>query len=255
YGQVLLSCATFGDALRQTQRFEALAHDLGRSELQQAGDQAEYRWHSPWAADCPALPLSVLSGIQAFGSWMAQRPLAVQLIALPFAAPPAADAAALAEQLGAPLSFDAPCTAARFDAALLHEPIPSSDPLQLPLLQQHAERLLAQQQAGASTRLAERVQHELAPLLALGEARLDALAERLQMAPRTLQRRLALEGRPFQQLLDATRRELAAQYLRNASLSLTEIAFLLGYAEQSSFSHAHRAWHGCSPQQWRLRQH
>jgi AraC-like DNA-binding protein len=97
------------------------------------------------------------------------------------------------------------------------------------------------------------VADRLPALLAQGEARLDAVALGLSLSPRTLQRRLAAEGRPFQQLLDATRRQLAAQYLRDVSLSLTEVAFLLGYAEQSSFSHAHRAWHGCSPQAWRSR--
>jgi AraC-like DNA-binding protein len=71
------------------------------------------------------------------------------------------------------------------------------------------------------------------------------------LSARTLQRRLAEEGQPFQTLLDATRRELAAQYLRDPALSLTEIAFLLGYAEQSSFTHAFRAWQGQAPQQWR----
>lgn len=248
YGQVLLSCATFGEAIAQTQRFEALAHDLGRSELAVQRDAAQYRWHSPWARDCPALPLSVLAGIQGFARWMAQRPLALRGIDLPFAAPP--DAEALRQALGAPLRFGAELTAAHFDAALLTEPIPSSDPAQLPLLQQHAERLLAQRKS-IDTSTASQVQSALPPLLAQGEARVQAVAARLQLSPRTLQRRLAAEGQAFQQLLDTTRRQLAAQYLRDATLSLTEIAFLLGYAEQSSFSHAHRAWHGCSPLQWR----
>lgn len=254
YGQLLLSCATFGEAIRQTQRFEALAHDLGRSELVRDGRLAEYRWHSPWAAACPALPLSVLAGIQAFGSWMAQRPLGqlgLRGIALPFAAPHEAEA--LQAGLGVPLQFGAPLTAARFDAALLDAPIPSSDPAQQPLLLQHAERRLAARQQALQDGLAGAVQGVLGALLAQGEARVDAVARRLGLSPRTLQRRLAAEGQPFQLLLDGTRRRLAAQYLRDPRLSLTEIAFLLGYAEQSSFSHAHRAWHGCSPQTWRQR--
>lgn len=249
YGHAVLSCPRFDEAIALTQRFEGLAHDLGRSELQLNGDEAQYRWHSPWAAGCPALPLSVLAGIQRFAAWLAQRPLAVRRIALPFAAPPDEVADALAQQLGAPLQFDAPVTAAHFDAALLQEAIPSSDPAQLPLLVRHAEALLAAREAP----LAAQVQALLRTLLAKGESRIEAVAAQLATSPRTLQRRLAGEGQRFQALLDATRRELAAQYLRDPSLSLTEIAFLLGYAEQSSFSHAHRAWHGCTPQAWRLR--
>ncbi|WP_326535436.1 AraC family transcriptional regulator ligand-binding domain-containing protein [Pseudorhodoferax sp.] len=127
YGQVLLSCATFGDALRQTQRFEALAHDLGRSELQVQGELAEYRWLSPWAAGCAALPLSVLAGIQAFGSWMAQRPLAVHGIDLPFAMPAQPEwSERLQQQLARrcasaprtpPRALMPPCSPSRFPAA------------------------------------------------------------------------------------------------------------------------------------------
>ncbi|MDE2401852.1 MAG: helix-turn-helix domain-containing protein [Burkholderiales bacterium] len=52
-------------------------------------------------------------------------------------------------------------------------------------------------------------------------------------------------------MLNSTRIELAKHYLENATLTLTEIAFLLGYQEQSSFSHAFREWTGINPAAWR----
>jgi AraC-like DNA-binding protein len=79
------------------------------------------------------------------------------------------------------------------------------------------------------------------------------VAAQLGLSARTLQRRLGEAGLSFQQLLERTRRELAAQYLAQDAFSLAEVAFLLGYTEQSSFTHAHRAWHGCTPQQARQR--
>jgi AraC-like DNA-binding protein len=258
YGAVVLACPTFGDAVLQTRRFESLAHDLGRSELRVEDGEAEYLWHCPWLALQPGRQVceSVMAGIHAFASWLAQRPLPVHALAFPHPAPEAAVRERIDAHFGLRVRYDAPETSARFDATFLLDPIPSADPALFPLLEQHAAALLAARQralaAGDAPRgLAGEVRRLITERLAHDGARLSDLAAALGLSARTLQRRLAEEGSPFQTLLDSTRRELAAQYLRDASLSLTEIAFLLGYAEQSSFTHAYRGWHGRAPGQGR----
>lgn len=256
YGQVVLASPSFADAFAQTQRFESLAHDLGRSELVVEEGVAHYLWHSPWLAQGAglALPLSVMAGIHGFAQWLHQGPLPLRALALPGPEPAAPAAKRIAEALGLQPRYGAETTCASFDAALLAAPIASHDPALLPLLEAHAARLLAARDRGRSTSgLAESVAQQLRELLPRGDARLEMVAQALGLSPRTLQRRLSELGHPFQQLLDATRRELADAYLRDASLSLTEIAFLLGYSEHSSFTHAHRAWHGESPQARRAR--
>ena len=55
----------------------------------------------------------------------------------------------------------------------------------------------------------------------------------------------------FQQLLDDTRRELACQYLLQLSLSVTEVAYLLGFNDTSNFARAFKRWTGCSPSAFR----
>ena len=70
---------------------------------------------------------------------------------------------------------------------------------------------------------------------------------------RTLHRRLAAEGTSFQRLLDDTRRELAQHYLGQRNLSLADIAYLLGFSDQSSFFRAARRWFGSSPRDYRIR--
>lgn len=262
YGHVLLSCPRFGDAVLQTRRFEGLAHDLGRSELLIEGDEAIYLWHCPWLQllPCRALPESVMAGIMVFAHWLAGRALPVRELAFPHAAP---TDAALRQQIddtfGLRVEYGAPVTRARFEAALLDEPIPGADPSLFPLLEQRASQLLAARQQALARRapreakLVGAVRAQIAERLAQDGARVGQIAQVLALSPRTLQRRLAEAGASFQALLDATRRELAEQYLRNPALSLTEIAFLLGYAEQSSFNHAFRAWFECTPQQWRAR--
>ena len=64
-----------------------------------------------------------------------------------------------------------------------------------------------------------------------GEPTLPAVSAHLALSTRTLQRRLQERGLVFQDILEHTRRELAIRYLEDKSLSLTDIALLLGYSE------------------------
>lgn len=62
----------------------------------------------------------------------------------------------------------------------------------------------------------------------------------------TLQRLLSEAGCTYRQLLDGIRERHATQLLGDASLSRRDVAFLLGYAEQSAFNHAAQRWRAAS---------
>jgi AraC-like DNA-binding protein len=86
-----------------------------------------------------------------------------------------------------------------------------------------------------------------------GEPQRPKIASLLGLSERTLQRRLAAEGTAFERLLDDTRRELARHYLGQRNVSLTDIAYVLGFSDQSSFFRASRRWFGSSPRYYRGR--
>jgi AraC-like DNA-binding protein len=71
------------------------------------------------------------------------------------------------------------------------------------------------------------------------------------MSVRSLQRRLKEENLTWQQLIEQTRRVLVERHLRQPGMSITQLAFLLGFADVSSFSRAFRKWYGASPSQLR----
>jgi AraC-like DNA-binding protein len=77
------------------------------------------------------------------------------------------------------------------------------------------------------------------------------IARGLGLGARTLQRRLGELGTRYADVLESTRRTLAEGYLRDPSLGLAEIAWLLGYDEQTSFFRAFRRWHGRTPGEYR----
>ncbi|MGE5622426.1 MAG: AraC family transcriptional regulator ligand-binding domain-containing protein [Bacillota bacterium] len=250
YGLILLSCRDFGQALQQTMRFEALAHDLGRSALSIEGDIAEYRWHSAFPRASRHLAESVFTGIRVFGGWLAGRALPHVHVAFAHAEPD--DLGEYERIFGPDVHFGAPAHAARFDAALLSWPVPNADVGLYPILQQHAERLLKEKQrAEQEGGIVAQVRAAIVKNLEQDRARLPLIAQELNITPRTLQRKLNDAGIGYQQLLDETRRELALEYLKQKNLSIAEIAFLLGYQEQSSFNHAFKDWTGMNPGAWR----
>jgi AraC-like DNA-binding protein len=83
--------------------------------------------------------------------------------------------------------------------------------------------------------------------LANGAVTESVVAGELHMTPRNLHRKLSKEGTSFKLLLTDVRKELALQYIQDRSKTLTEISYLLGFAEVSSFSRAFKGWTGHPP--------
>jgi len=92
-----------------------------------------------------------------------------------------------------------------------------------------------------------RVENEIAALLPHGKARAANIARRLGFSQRTLARHLAGEGTHFSDLLTAIRRDLATRYLKDENLSMSQIAWLLGFQDLGAFSHAFKRWNGTAP--------
>lgn len=97
----------------------------------------------------------------------------------------------------------------------------------------------------------ERVRSALQEMLPAGQSSIEEAANRLAMSKRSLQRRLSEESSTYQEVLNATRRELAHAYLSRSSASLGEIAYLLGFQDGNSFLRAFRAWTGQTPGEYR----
>ncbi|MEV6426332.1 AraC family transcriptional regulator [Nocardia sp. NPDC051463] len=99
--------------------------------------------------------------------------------------------------------------------------------------------------------LSDRVTELTRRLLPTGQCTAEVIADQLSMHPRTLQRRLAAEGVRCQDLIERERRDHAARYLAEPRLHLSQIAALLGYAEQSTLNRSCRRWFGKTPGQYR----
>tara|TARA_R110000823_G_scaffold291009_6_gene409348 strand:+ start:8238 stop:9293 length:1056 start_codon:yes stop_codon:yes gene_type:complete len=82
---------------------------------------------------------------------------------------------------------------------------------------------------------------------------IDGLAADMGISRRTLQRRLNAHGSSFKRMLQEVREQQSRRYLEDPRLAITEIALLLGYSDQASFSNAFKMWCGCAPSEYRHR--
>ena len=150
-----------------------------------------------------------------------------------------------------PVEFDAAVTA--FDLSIEEIDKPrSSSHAQLSVL--HDQLMRDYLNHLDKNNIVERVKAAIVDELPSGHISDARIARALFMTERTLQRRLQAEGTTFKKLLTEVRQELADQYIRDSSLTLQEISFLLGFAELSSFSRAFKRWKGMSPKHYRTSQ-
>ena len=99
--------------------------------------------------------------------------------------------------------------------------------------------------------IVDRVTAVIIDLLPSGGIADEKVAEQLNMSVRSLQRRLKEEGTTFRTLLERVREDLAATYVQDPEIELVEVAFLLGFSDQSAFSRAFKRWTGFSPSEAR----
>lgn len=96
-----------------------------------------------------------------------------------------------------------------------------------------------------------RIQSAIVDKLSSGKITDEVIARAVNMSVRSLQRRLHEAGTTFGGVLDRTREELARKYVAGGNMVFSEIAFLLGFSEQSAFSRAFKRWTGMTPTEFR----
>ena len=147
---------------------------------------------------------------------------------------------------GCPVEFGASSDLFEFSDDSLAIPLLTADPKLLKALEPFCAIAAKQRNTAAGT-LRAAVENEVEKLLPHGKAKAQTVAKALALSLRTLSRRLADEGTTYADVVDDLRRTLALQYLKDPAISLSQIAWLLGYEGSTSFNHAFKRWTGRSP--------
>lgn len=146
--------------------------------------------------------------------------------------------------------FDAPYNGVCFPLLYLDQPV-MTDAQQI---RDHFHHYIESLELRYPDSIEDQVRHVIGGLLPSSECSLQQVARTLNLHPRVLQRRLARGGSSYGALLRDTRLNIAKDLLQHSSLSVTEIALHLGYADVAVFSRNFRSWAGCSPRAYRARE-
>lgn len=252
-GYAIMGSANLGEAIRQLQRYERVVGELGRATLlDDGGDDVFLRWECPipmpWAryvrdaavAGWIGVARAVLEGVDA--------PLEAHFEHVPLTA---AEESVYAEVFRCPVRFGMPMTGVRIPRAWLTLPLKSADPALGELMERHANELLAD--FGGGINLVSEVRSAIYRRLSGGEPDVESVAGDLGLTGRALQARLRKADLTFSDLVDEVRKSLASVLVGDDGMSLVNVAFLLGFAEQSSFTRAFRRWYGVAPGEYRRR--
>jgi AraC-like DNA-binding protein len=159
----------------------------------------------------------------------------------------------LAPYFGRNITFGARKDELTFVERIRGMAVAGADPYLNELLVANCEKALSHRRINRGA-FRTAVENAIVPLLPHGRARASQIATSLGLSQRTSARRLALEGVTFSEVLQSLRGDLARQYLSDPDLSISRIAWLLGYEETSAFTHAFKRWSGKTPREARAQQ-
>lgn len=132
--------------------------------------------------------------------------------------------------------------------ALLSKPLATASSLLLPKLTELLQHMLSTLPSSA---LSEQVKRRIHLLLGSGDISAERVAGPMNISQRHLRRKLSQEGTSYEQLTDEVRCEAALRMIADGQLSLTSIAYELGFLDPSSFTRAFRRWTDMSPTAYR----
>jgi len=151
---------------------------------------------------------------------------------------------------GANVGFNCPIDDVTYPKSAAAATVKKADPYLNSLLVQYFDEALANRPY-RSTAWRLKVENAIASCLRHGRPQIEEVSKQLGVSPRTLARRLALEGTNFTEVLETLRFDLAKRYLQDGDLPISEVAWLVGYQEQSAFNHAFKRWTSTTPKQAR----
>lgn len=244
-GYAFMASQTLMEAMRRVSRFNAMVSDAARVDLDCDGGRVTLAWHLlvPASELTDEAMEAVLSLILRSCRKIRGREFSPQSVEL--MREHCRDPEPFRAFFKAPIEFGAGAYRLHFDRATLEQPLEWGNEGLARSNDRVVEDYLRRLELGS---VATRLRNLMVRELPGGTQGCEYYARSMGMSSRSLQRRLSAEGTSFNQVMNDTRCDLACAYLQQEPRqSLTEIAFLLGFADTSSFSRAFHRWTGVAP--------
>ena len=253
WGYAVLSSPTLGMAVSMASRMLNQTFSLTTNEVEQAGPLVTVTYHSDHLP--PDVRQFIMdrdrAAVVTLQREILGHPLPYQAIQMRRAEPPAELVEAYTQLFGVRPQFGQAHDRSLFAASLMHEPLPQADPHTAALCEQMCKKLVdaRSSRTGVAAQVRDRLMRTPDRIPDMEE-----IAAEMSITSRTLRRHLTTEGASFRALLEEVRSTLAEELMTNATLTHSEIAERLGYADVTTFIEAFRRWKGVPPSEFRKAQ-
>lgn len=151
--------------------------------------------------------------------------------------------------LGPNIHFDQPVNSFWIDPAAMVKPMPEADPDMYYIARNSFRNPFPCEQD--DTNPIDRLRRFISARLGRNGVSLASASQHMGMTPHQLRRLLKKQKTCYQWVLDETRKAHAAHYLCETEIRFSEIAFLLGFSDQSAFTRAVKRWFNVPPKDMR----
>ncbi|MFT7315294.1 MAG: AraC-like DNA-binding protein [Paraglaciecola sp.] len=250
-GNLLTSCSTLKQALIRYGRYQTLVLTDLTAKIEIKNDAYSFQWMLP-GADNPLLhEFGLIIFVKLYQS-LISRQNAPTSVALPIKKPK--ETHIYQAILGCPVEFNSATLRVNIPIHLMLLNISTSDPSLLKIFDQQAKFLLTEEKYQDKTfepfllKLREQI------LIAMkdGDTRASTVCVKMGFSLRSFYRKLSDNHHNYRSVLADSRCRLSKRYLVDGQFTSLEIAFLLGYSEQSAFIRAFKEWTGITPGEYRL---
>lgn len=253
-------CETMRDVFQIYARYQKVWYDVVTFDVQESPEQFIFYWNNPAYIEAglyvKEMRIALMLGLCIFTKFLTSLVLPahfkVKQIELRLAKAHFVEVQSYKEYFDCPVICQATYNRISFSHDMLDLKIssPNKDEYLKRILTQSADAQLEQYTQDLSFK--ELIYRSIIEAIKENRTDIHYVAEKIGLKPRVIQNRLKQYNSSYSEQLAEVRKVLAFQYLENATLSIGEIAILLGYQEQASFHHTFKNWTGKSPRRWRL---
>ncbi|NKI17743.1 AraC family transcriptional regulator [Spongiibacter sp. KMU-166] len=251
-GQVLeylfLSSPNFGEGLRRSQNYQRLVTDAMQFHLQ-TGEEYSRLMLDFVGEDLPEQRHRnecFLRFLQRYFEAVTDGAFAAHEVK--FRHELVGDIAEYEAVFNCPVSFEQDEQCLVFASEILATPSTHAEP---DLLKLHEKVASKQLERLSRQDVVNDVKQVIAEMLELGQPSLESVSERLNMNERVLRSRLTEAGTSFNQVLADYRCILAKRLLARTEESISDVVYLTGFSEPSTFYRAFKRWTGLTPVEYR----
>lgn len=249
-GSVLALCGTLAEAAQINSHYQPLVETMGRSSLERRDSGTYFLWKEGFTDHNKYRHITelVFAGYTTTINWLSWGfDKGVSGITFRHDAPRNLGDYELV--FGENIQFSHTENAILFNPKAVDKVLPTSSPEKLTYIRGQLD--IYMQSLSEKSDIRERVSIAIREAIRDHRLSFGIVARSLKLSERQLRNALTEEGVKYRELVERVRRDLCRAYMQDGR-SLTEIAQILGYNDQSAFTRAFKSWHGVAPSEYKL---